>query len=107
VIKVNGKRVSQKKAQEIIDDKNKIVTSLTMSFDKPKKKKRDPLTHEGFEIPQEFISELSKTMDRTNAKIAALSVERSSKIRGRNFYMIVLDDDSPWNIVLNEVIKHG
>jgi len=103
MIKVNGKKVSEKKAQEIIDDKNKIVTEFSMSYPQPNPTEEP--SHDGFDIPQDYISEMSKTMDRMGAEIATLRVEKSPKIKGRTMYLIMLDDDSKFNEKITEALK--
>lgn len=90
MIKVNGKKVSKKKALKLIDDPNSIVSSMKVEIPNLTKDPKSPLTYEGFDIEKRLISLAAKKKDKTNASTLAMSFINSSKINNNTFVMLFL-----------------
>lgn len=94
-IKVNGKDVSKKKALEMLEDDSTVVHQVGVTIPNKNKSKDTPLTDEGFDIPQDTVSQLCKAMDQVNASFAKITFTNSAKIKGRTLVVIMADADDP------------
>jgi len=82
---INGEEVSREEALELLNNKDSVVQDFAFTF--VNKKKDSPLTHDGFQLDKEFISELSKARERMKANNIKLWVEASPHIMGNDMLL--------------------
>lgn len=85
---VNGKKVSREEAVDFLNRASKITH---FSVTKNRESEKGELSHEGFEIEKSLISSMSKGMDEYEAGYLRVSFLDSSKIMGRDLYIVMMD----------------
>lgn len=88
---INGKKVSKEDALKWIEKAEKITHFSALH---EREGDKGELSHEGFAIDQSFISSMSKGMDEHQAGYLRVSFLGSSKIMGRNLYIVMTDPDA-------------